>query len=310
MQSCTSTNSMSVTAKPVSSRISRRSASTEGSPHLTLPPGMPQRFDHLCVRTISTWPAPSKIRPPTVTMGGRLSSNRFPCGLRCRSFCSSTPRSSHVVLHIPDEQRFVRDQSILFQDFVYLLALVPDVDIWFVEIRAEAGDSRLHGEVVAVDGAQQESAQLARTAKLQELARVGKRADRSLHLPESAVKPSFQLRQRNVRHVTVIENREGQAKLGAELLQAHLRPLGLHQNVVGRLPYGGQVVHERPRPVEDNVPNHRPSVAVFLIPATATPCRLQSGKGLSPQGSAFGLLPLAFGLAPRCGCRSDRKSVV
>src|ERR1035437_8445247 len=148
---------------------------------------------------------------------------------------AAMPRRVDVMLHIPDEERFVRDQSVLCQDFMNLLALVPDVHIRLVEIRAEAGDGRLHGEVVAVDGAQQESAELARAAEFEELKRMGQRTDRGLHLPEPAVKPSLQLRQRNVQHVPVIEYREGQAKLSAELLQAHLRPLGLRQNVVGRL---------------------------------------------------------------------------
>src|ERR1035441_1249029 len=306
MQSCTSTNSTSVTARPVSSRISRRKASTEGSPHLTLPPGMPQRFDHLCVRTISTWPAPLKIRPPQhpaqlpqvfydqIRLRRAQLLQRVVARQHRARVNAPVPRSVNVVLHIPDEQCFVRDQSVLFQDFVNLLALVPDVHIRLVEIRAEAGDSRLNGEVVAVDGAQQECAQLARAAEFQELKRMGQRTDRGLHLPEPAVKPSLQLRQRNVRHVAVVEDREGQAKLGAELLQAHLRPLGLRQNVVGRLPNSGQVVHERSRPVEDNVPNHRPSVAVFLIPATAG--SLQTSKRQGSFAPGLGLWASAFSL--------------
>src|ERR1035437_9674417 len=121
--------------------------------------------------------------------------------------------------------------------------------------------------MVAIDGAQQEGAELASAAKLQELARVGQRADRALHLAEPAVEPGLQLREGNVRHVPVVENRKRQAELGAKLFQAHLRPLGLSEDVVGRLPDGGQVIHERARPVEDNVPNHGPSVVAFLIPA-------------------------------------------
>src|ERR1051326_3877660 len=65
MQSCTRTNWMSAMSRSVSSLISRRSASSDGSPHFTLPPGMPQRFDHFCVRIIKTSPASSKMSAPT-----------------------------------------------------------------------------------------------------------------------------------------------------------------------------------------------------------------------------------------------------
>src|SRR5258706_10022687 len=69
MQSCTSTNLMSVTLRLVSSLISRRNAASEVSPHLILPPGMPHLFDHLCVRIISTSLAWLKISAPTVASG-------------------------------------------------------------------------------------------------------------------------------------------------------------------------------------------------------------------------------------------------
>ena len=52
MQSCTSTNWMSVIFSAVSSSTSRRNAASEVSPHLILPPGMPHlirpfvRADH------------------------------------------------------------------------------------------------------------------------------------------------------------------------------------------------------------------------------------------------------------------------
>ena len=52
------------------------------SPHLVLPPGMPQRFDHLWVCTISTLPAALNINAPTVTTGRCASSNALPRGRR------------------------------------------------------------------------------------------------------------------------------------------------------------------------------------------------------------------------------------
>src|SRR5260221_4244296 len=69
MQSCTSTNLMSVTLRLVLSLIWRRNAASEVSPHLILPPGMPHLFDHLCVRIISTSLTRLKISAPTVASG-------------------------------------------------------------------------------------------------------------------------------------------------------------------------------------------------------------------------------------------------
>src|SRR6185295_6912977 len=60
---------MLVISRAVSSRISRRTASSAASPHLILPPGIPQRVDHLWVRIIRTSPAGLKSRAPTGVMG-------------------------------------------------------------------------------------------------------------------------------------------------------------------------------------------------------------------------------------------------
>ena len=145
-------------------------------------------------------------------------------------------------------------------------------------------------------GAQQERAQLARPAELQELARVRQRADRVLHLPEPAVKPVLQLRQRDVRHVLVVEDRERQAKLGAELLQGHLRPLGLRQHVIGRLPDRGQIVHQRARPVEDDVPNHGRECSRLSRSGNPT---LQSAQRISAPARGLRTLELrTSGLRP------------
>src|SRR5215204_616924 len=81
MQSCTRTNRMSEISRLVSSFTSRRSASVDVSPNFVLPPGIPQRFDHLCVRNINTSPSRLKINAPTVTTGlpdmfSELSTNR------------------------------------------------------------------------------------------------------------------------------------------------------------------------------------------------------------------------------------------
>ena len=143
VQSCTRTNSMSVMFRPVSSLISRRSAVSDVSPRLILPPGMPHLPDHLCVRIISTSFLALKISAPTVASGGSTLPP-VPTGWRWNLFFNSTrlnsaemlhdqvrlggaqllqrvvagqhgagmdaavPRGLDVVLHVADEQRFVR----------------------------------------------------------------------------------------------------------------------------------------------------------------------------------------------------------
>ena len=68
-------------------------------------------------------------------------------------------------------------------------------------------------------------------------------ADGVLHLLESAVKPGLQLRQRHMRHMPIVKEREWQAKLGAELGEGQFGALGLNQHVVGRLPHRRQVIY-------------------------------------------------------------------
>jgi len=131
-----------------------------------------------------------------------------------------------------------------------------------------------------VNGAKEEGAKLARAAKLQKFPRMRQRAHRSLHLPKLAVKPFLQLRHRDVRHMAIVENCERQAKLGAELFQAHLRLPRLRQDIVRRLPDRRQIVHQRARPIEDDVPNHAASVVVFS--AAATPSSKQAQIAIPP----------------------------
>ena len=93
-------------------------------------------------------------------------------------------------------------------------------------------------------------------------------ANRVLHLLESAVEPGFQLRQGHVRHMAFVEDCEGEAKLGPELFEAYFRALRLAEDIIRRLPDRGQIVHERARPVEDDISNHTPSVIGFRFTAT------------------------------------------
>jgi len=110
--------------------------------------------------------------------------------------------------------------------------------------------------MVAVDGAQHERAHVAGAAKFQEIARVRQFQHGILNLTVMAVEPVFQLRQRHVRCVALIKIRERQGKFRAKLLQRHFGAVSLVEHKVGRLPDGGQIVHERARPVEDDVTDH------------------------------------------------------
>src|SRR5208337_5280008 len=61
---------------------------------------------------------------------------------------------------------------------------------------------------------------------------------------------------RHVRGVAVVEIRKRQRKLGAEFVERHLRLAGLREDKIRRLQNGGQIVHQRARPIEDDVANH------------------------------------------------------
>ena len=92
--------------------------------------------------------------------------------------------------------------------------------------------------------AQKKRAQLLCAAKLQEVARIRQLVDRVLRLPETAMKPVFELWHRHVRRVAVVKIRERQGKLGAKFVQRHLRAAGLGEDEIGRLQNGGQIVHQ------------------------------------------------------------------
>src|SRR5258708_11585452 len=117
--------------------------------------------------------------------------------------------------------------------------------------------------MVLMDRAEQKGAKVARAAKLEEMGGMGKFTNRILHLLEPAVEPDFELRQRDLRDMPVVEDCKGQTKFGAELFQAHLGFAGLCKNVIRGLPHRRQVVHERARPVEDDIPNHTPIIGVY-----------------------------------------------
>ena len=135
-------------------------------------------------------------------------------------------------------------------------ALVPDVGVGLVEEGVEAGDTALRREMVARGWCSGETSALPRAAKFQKLPRVRQFDDGSLRRLYLRVEPGLQLRHRHVRRVAVVEFRERQGKLRAELSQRHRGPAGLREDKVGRLQHGGQIVHQSPRPVENDVADH------------------------------------------------------
>jgi hypothetical protein len=134
--------------------------------------------------------------------------------------------------------------------------LVRDVGVGFFNERVKSGRPALHAEVTGVDGAQQKRPQFFGAAKAQEIARVRQFADRKLRAFVFRVKPFFELRHRHARRVAVVKLRERQGELRAKPFQRHLRLAHLREDKVGRLQHGGQIIHQRARPVENDVANH------------------------------------------------------
>ena len=70
------------------------------------------------------------------------------------------------------------------------------------------------------------------------------------------MEPFFKLLERNVRNVAVVKIGEWQFELGAEFVERQGCGTCLLENVVGRFPDTGEVVHKRARPVENDIPYH------------------------------------------------------
>lgn len=165
-------------------------------------------------------------------------------------------RGIDVMLHVADEKGFVRRQIIFRENAVDHLFLVHDAQISAFQIFPKTGRLRLHVVMALMNGAEEKQPQPARAAEFQKFAGVRQRHDGILSLAEGAVKPDFQLRHGNVRQMAVVEFLKGQAKLRAELFEGHRLALRLGEDVIRRLPHGGQVIDERARPVENNVADH------------------------------------------------------
>ena len=169
---------------PVSSRISRRSAASEVSPHLILPPGMPhlprpfvradhqhfaravenqradgrQRrfdilrgFDGLEVKIILQQHALqfAKMLDNQIRLGRAQLVQRVVAGQHGAGMDAAVLGRLDVVFHVADEQRFVRLEIVFGEDFVDFFALVPNIGVGLVEKGVETGDAALRLEIVA-----------------------------------------------------------------------------------------------------------------------------------------------------------------
>src|ERR1039457_2510680 len=68
-------------------------------------------------------------------------------------------RSLDVVLHVADEQRFIRLELVFGEDVVDFFALVPNIGVSLFKKGVEINYTALHGEVISVNGAQKKHAE-------------------------------------------------------------------------------------------------------------------------------------------------------
>src|ERR1044071_5096043 len=77
------------------------------------------------------------------------------------------------------------------------------------------------------------------------------------------VEPFLQLRQRDMRHMPIVESFEGQTKFRAKLFESQFRDASALKNVIAGPPDRRQIIHQRARPVEDDVANHLRTVGTM-----------------------------------------------
>ena len=169
-------------------------------------------------------------------------------------------RRLDIVLHVANVQRLILEQVVFTDDFVDFLTFIPDAEIKFFKAVVHPGIAGLHGVVLGVDRAENEAADFLGFAEIKEVVRMGQGDHFAAHFPEAAVKPAFERVEGDVRREPPIEPGERQLELTAEFVQRERRDTGLLEDMVGRLPDAGQVVHQRARPVENDIPNHAPAV--------------------------------------------------
>ena len=165
-------------------------------------------------------------------------------------------RGLDVVRHVADEDGGLRVEAVLGEELLDDLPLVPDAGVRPVNEPPEIRARGLGLPVVGMHRAQEKRPHAALAAEDEKLARVRQRLDEVLHFAEAFVKPFLQLHHRHAGQVAVVEGLERQAELGAELVEGQLRFAGGDKDMVGGAQHGGQVIHQRARPIKDDVLNH------------------------------------------------------
>ena len=147
--------------------------------------------------------------------------------------------SINIMLHVTHVKCLLPSQVMVIQNFVDLFPFVPDAEKSFLEIALHFRVGRLCGEVVGIDGAENEASNFFRFAKLEKLEGVGQGQHVAADLAEVSVKPFFELVERDIRDVAVVKVGKRKLELGPELVERQNRGARLFEDVVGRLPDSG-----------------------------------------------------------------------
>src|SRR5437667_11772977 len=129
------------------------------------------------------------------------------------------PGRLDVVLHVSHEKRLGGNELILRENLMDFGALVPDAEIGPLKEIAEPVLCRLSDEMIEMNRAENKQSQTLLPAKHQKFPGVRQLSHGILHLFEAAMKPTFQLADRDVRRVPLVKICEGQAKLRAKFLE-------------------------------------------------------------------------------------------
>ena len=173
----------------------------------------------------------------------------------------------------------------VIQNLVDLFSLVPNAEKSLFEIALHFRVGRLCGEVVGIDGAENEASNFFRFAKLEKLDGVGQGQHIAADLAEVSVKPFFELVERDVRDVAVVKVGERKLKLGPKLVERQGRGSRLFENVVGRLPDPRQIIYQCARPIKDDVPKNSTIVCVLTGNGLKDPdCAIKNNDSIFHTG--------------------------
>lgn len=221
---------------------------------------MRQRFE-LEVVLLENLPEFAQMLTNQVRLGSPQLFEGIVTGQHSAGVNSPMARSFNVVLHVPDEERFLGTQFVFLEDFVDFLALVPHPEVGPVKQRTESARALLCMEVILSHSTEKKGANSSGAAEFEKFPRVWQGAHGILNLAKPTMKPLLQLGHGNMWKVLLIKTGERKAEFRAKSLQTHGGSLGLKQDVICRIQHRRQVVHQRARPIEDDVANHEQSVA-------------------------------------------------